>query len=134
MEFLGTSVYLPLYLLEIYILALGCSLILSVLYVKYRDISYIWDIVMQAGFYATPILYPLTLIINIDAQKAIMLNPMAQAIQGARNVFVTKDALTIGEVWANNYTFLVPILVTICVLLIGVVYFRKESKYFAENL
>ena len=78
------ALWLPLILIEVYILAFGLSLLLSALFVKYRDVNYIWEVLLQAGFYATPILYPLSRIPNITLQKVILLNPMAQAIQGAR--------------------------------------------------
>jgi ABC-2 type transport system permease protein len=69
--------------LELFVLALSLSFLLSALYVKYRDITYIWEIVLQAGFYATPILYPLTNV-PIQYQKWFFINPMAQIIQDAR--------------------------------------------------
>ena len=138
MDLLVGSVLLPLFILEIYLFSLGLSLILSALFVKYRDVTYIWEVLLQAGFYATPILYPLTLntsfITNEIALKAILINPMGQAIQGARNAFVTTETLTIGEVWGNNLAVLLPIGVTLALLVIGVLYFKKEAKYFAENL
>jgi ABC-2 type transport system permease protein len=134
MDLMATSVFLPLFILEIYLFALGLGLLLSALFVKYRDISYIWDVFLQAGFYATPILYPLTLITNVYAQKLIMLNPMAQAIQGARNVFVTPETITIGEVWQSQFAFLIPVTIVFLVLVIGVLYFRSQAKDFAENL
>lgn len=49
-----------LFMFGVYIWTLGLSL-LSALYVKYRDISYIWNI-LQAGVYATPIIYPLQMV------------------------------------------------------------------------
>jgi len=134
MDLLATSILLPLFVLEIYIFALGLSLLLSALFVKYRDISYIWDVFLQAGFYATPILYPISLITNVTAQKILLLNPMAQAIQGARNVFVTPETSTINDVWQSQWAFLIPLLIVFATLLIGVLYFKKEAKDFAENL
>jgi len=134
MDILRTSVFLPLFIIEIYLFALGLSLILSALFVKYRDISFIWEVLLQAGFYATPILYPMTFITNVNAQKMLMINPMAQAIQGARNVFVTSETITIGNVFQSHYAFLIPLGITIIVLIIGVLYFRKEAPNFAENI
>lgn len=134
MDFMVSSIFLPIFIIEIYIVALGFSLILSALYVKYRDMSHVWDVVLQAGFYATPILYPLSVITNETVQKIVMLNPLAQAIQGARNVFVTPETSTIGEVWGSSSIFLLPTVVSIVLLMIGVHFFRKESRYFAENL
>ena len=134
MDFMKTSIFLPLFILEIYLFALGLALILSALFVKYRDISFIWEVILQAGFYATPILYPLTLIKNTQIQKILLVNPLAQAIQGARNVFVTNSTITIGEVYHSPYAVLIPITVVIVFLIIGILYFKKEAPNFAENL
>jgi ABC-2 type transport system permease protein len=127
-------VYLPLALFEIYIFGLGLSLFLSAAYVKYRDLSFIWEVLMQAGFYLTPIIYPLSLITSVTVQKLLLLNPVAQAIQDARNVVVTTETLTIAEVWGTSTARLIPVAISFVVLLVGVLYFKKESKYFAENI
>lgn len=134
MDLLATSVWVPLILLEIYILGLGVSLILATAFVKYRDISYIWEVIIQAGFYITPILYPLTLIVNVSYQKLLLLNPMAQAVQDARYMLVTHDTITMGKLFSFNIIYLIPILFCISILVIGVIYFKKEAKDFAENL
>ena len=133
-QFSLSSLFLPLYVVEIYIFSLGISLILSALYVKYRDIGYIWEVALQAGFYATPILYPLTLITKAWAQKLLMVNPVAQAIQGARNVFVTNQTITIGNVYNSKYAFLLPVAITLIILAAGLLFFKKEAPNFAENL
>ncbi len=138
MNILATSVLLPLFVLEIYLMALGLSLILSALYVKYRDMTYIWDIILQAGFYATPIIYPITtstsFISNETILKLIYSNPIAQSIQGARDAFVTPTTLTLSEIWGNQFAILIPIAVILFFLVVGLLYFRKEAKDFAENL
>ena len=129
-----TILWLPLILLEIYLFALGISLFLSASFVKFRDVSYIWEVVMQAGFYLTPILYPLSKITNITFQKLILLNPMAQSIQDARYSVVTHQSMTIHGVFNGGYYTLIPFAIVFVVLIGGTMYFRKESKYFAENI
>lgn len=124
----------PLVILEIYIFAAGIALFLSAAFVKYRDISFVWEVFLQAGFYLTPILYPLSIIANVNLQKLLLISPVAQAIQDARNVLVTQETITIAEVFGNPSARLIPIVISLVVLLIGALYFRKESKYFAENL
>ncbi len=126
--------FLFIILIEIYIFALGVSLFLAAAFVKYRDMSYIWEVVLQALFYLTPILYPLSLITNHTLQKALLLNPMAQAIQDARNVLVTKDTLTIAEVYGSALSRAAVLGLVLITLAIGVAYFKREAKYFAENL
>ena len=134
MDFSWTALLLPIYIVEIYIFALGLSLILSALFVKFRDVTYIWEVVIQAGFYATPILYPITLITDETILKLVILNPVAASIQGARDKFVTNDTVTIGAIFESSWAFLIPIVISLTILIIGTVYFRRQSKYFAENL
>ena len=134
MDFHFSAFFLPLFMVEIYLFALGVTLLLSALFVKYRDISYVWDLILQAGFYATPILYPVSLVTDSFLQKILLLNPMAQSIQGARNVLVTTDSITIGEVFGSRFAVLVPVFIVMLTLIIGFLYFRKEAKNFAENL
>jgi len=121
-------------LLEVYMFALGLSLFLAALFVKFRDVSYIWEVVLQAGFYMTPILYPLSKITNVTLQKLIMLNPMAQAIQDARYAAVTHASPTIYQVFEGGYYKFIPFAIVLVVLVGGLLYFKKEAKYFAENI
>lgn len=134
MDFRLSAVLFPFYIVEIYLFALGLSLILSAMFVKYRDVSFIWEVFLQAGFYITPILYPMTLISNVSVQKLLLINPLAQAIQGARNVFVTNQTITIGSVFRSPVAFVIPVIIVILFLIFGILYFRKEAPYFAENL
>lgn len=132
---LGMSVlWLPLILLEVYLFALGISLFLSAGYVKFRDLSYIWDVIIQAGFYVTPIIYPLSRIPIHSVQKLIMLNPMAQSVQEARYNVVGHSAATTSSVFGGGRDQFVPYLIVVIVFIGGVIYFRKRSRYFAEEI
>jgi ABC-2 type transport system permease protein len=130
----STAIWLPLILLEVYILALGLSLFLSAAYVKFRDIGYIWEVILQAGFYLTPILYAISIIPSELFRKLIFINPMAQAIQDARYSLVTHQTPTIYSVINNGWYKLIPFVAVVLIAVGGVLYFRKESKYFAENI
>lgn len=133
-DFMKTSLWLPIILLEVYIFSLGVSFFLAAAFVKYRDMSYIWEVVLQAGFYLTPIIYPLSIVTDISIQKIMLLNPVAQAIQDARSVLVTKDAITIAEVFGHSSARVISLATTLIVFLVGVLYFRRHAKDFAENL
>ncbi|HSW66036.1 MAG TPA: ABC transporter permease [Bacillota bacterium] len=132
-DLLHTGLLLPLIFIEVYLFSLGISLLLAALYVKFRDINHIWDVCIQALFYLTPILYPLSLITNPTLQKIILLNPMAQAIQDARYVVVTHQTITLHHVTNLGLT-LIPFVLVALVLVSGVLYFKREAKYFAENI
>lgn len=133
-DLLKTTLALPLILLEVYILALGISLFLSAAFVKYRDVSYIWEVCLQAGFYLTPILYPISIITNHTLQKLLFINPMAQSIQDTRYAVVTHQTITVDNIFDGGYLKLAPYLITAVVFVAGVYYFRRQSKYFAENI
>lgn len=130
----GSILWLPLIFIELYLFALGISMFLSAAFVKFRDINYIWEVILQAGFYLTPILYPIALITNLALQKLILLNPVAQAIQDARHAAVTHQTITAHQVFEGGWYELVPFAIVLLALVGGIAYFRKESKYFAENI
>jgi ABC-2 type transport system permease protein len=133
-DVMRTILWLPLILLQLYLCALGISLFLAAAYVKYRDVTYIWEVMMQALFYLVPIIYPLSEIPKVLYQKILLLNPIATAVQDARYSLITHTPTTISKVYGDEAIRLVPYGLTVLVLLIGVLYFKKESKYFAENI
>lgn len=126
-------IFFPLSILEIYIFGMGVSFYLAAIFVKYRDFGNIWEVVIQAGFYLTPILYPLSVIPNPTFQKILLLNPMAQSIQDARHNLVTQETVT-SWTMLQDWKVLIPICIVLIVCFIGVSYFKKEANYFAENL
>jgi len=132
----GSAALFPLYIVEIYVLALGLAFFLSAINVKYRDTSHIWEIIMQAAFYATPIIYPLSVVVQKSewAAKLLLMNPVAQSIQDARHALITTESQTVNTLFGNWLYTLIPIVITIAVFVIGTLYFKSKSKTFAENM
>ncbi len=128
--------WLPCIIIEVYVLGLGASFFLAALFVRFRDIQYIWEVAIQAGFYLTPILYPLTRITEPMLQKLVFMNPMAQAIQDARYSIVSHDqsVITIWRVFEGGWYALLPLVVVVIVIVLGISYFRSQQNSFAENL
>lgn len=129
-----TLVIFPLLLLELVILASAVGFFLAAFFVKYRDIEHIWDVFKQAFFYLTPILYPLSYLPSVDIQKIIMLNPIAQIIQDSRAVLTYGGTEKIGDVYGNSFAILLPLAIVALIAVVGVIYFRSQAKYFAENI
>jgi ABC-2 type transport system permease protein len=129
----ATILVLPILILELFVFSLALAFFLSAAFVKFRDISYIWEVIMQGAFYATPILYPLALV-PVYAGKILLLNPMAQIIQDARYVTVTDQTITISSLYHNAWYRLIPLGVAIVFVIIAAQYFRKSSRSFAENV
>lgn len=126
----------PLFILEIFIFALGLSFILSALFVRLRDINYIWEIIMQALFYASAIIYPLAMVIDRSTLMAqlMLLNPVAQAVQDARHFMISDVNPTLYSLTGSLLISAVPILLVVITAVIGALYFRRRSPYFAENV
>ncbi len=125
---------LPL-IFELYLLALGISFLLGSINVKYRDIGSIWDVLIQALFYAVPIIYPIAMVAETStwAAKVILLNPIAQVIQDVRWSLITPATVTTSGfvgVWAE----LVAMGIVLGTFVIGALVFRKRSRFFAEEI
>ncbi len=133
-----TWLLVPLLVLELYALALGISFLLGAINVKYRDITSIWDVFIQALFYAVPIIYPVTMVAatSVTAAKIILLNPISQIIQDLRYCLVTTETITTWSyVGTEHFVWkLVPLCIVVIVLTWGSYYFRKKSKKFAEEI
>lgn len=123
-------------IIELSILSLSVAFFLAAVSVKLRDIGYIWELVLQAGFYATPIFYPLSMVMNVsmDATKVMMLNPMAQIIQDARFAIISTDTPTTWSLISHPVIVWLPLLLVVGSFILAIVYFKKHSPRFAEEV
>lgn len=128
--------FVPFFLLELYILSLGIAFLLGSINVKYRDITSIWDVIVQALFYAVPIIYPISMIAGTSslAAKVILLNPIAQAIQDIRFHLITTETMTTWNYIDRPIVCLIPIFLVCVILICGALVFRHRSKFFAEEV
>lgn len=124
--------WLPLLFIELAALSTSLAFFLSALFVRFRDLSYIWDVILQAAFYATPILYPLSLIPPKYA-RILMLNPMAQIIQDARYALITDQTVTITQLFGTPWVRVIPVGITLVLTITSLLYFRRRSPSFAEE-
>jgi ABC-2 type transport system permease protein len=124
---------LPLLLLELVVTTLGVSLILSTLFVRFRDIGQIWELVLQVLFYASPIIYPITLLPHWLRLVAFV-NPFVQIVQDARAIVVPSSAsITAADAYGSSLGELLPIAVALALLVGGYMFFRREEPWFAER-
>lgn len=126
-------------ILQLYAISLGVALLLGSLYVYFRDIGHIWDVILQALFYATPIIYPLSMVQKNPefswAADFMMLMPTTQTIMDIRHNLLSPEYVpTIWTVVGNKILCLIPYVLSVLVLWLGVHVFRKYSAKFAEVL
>lgn len=124
---IGTSIFLvPLLILQVGLLGLGCGIIIASLTTKYRDLVILVKFGVQLWMYATPVVYT-TGIIPQKYYAVYMLNPMAPIIECFRSVFLGIPT----EAW---HYWGVSWVVTIVVLCVGVVLFSKIEKTFMDTV
>ncbi|WP_368252360.1 ABC transporter permease [Enterococcus sp. 2201sp1_2201st1_B8_2201SCRN_220225] len=128
------AMILPFLLVELYAFSLGVAFILATVYVRFRDIGPIWEVLLQAGMYLTPIIYPITLVINMSPKiaKILMMNPLAQIIQDARHGLTSTVNLTVWQLVGNKALVAFPYILPFVLLIVGFLVFNKNSKKFAE--
>jgi lipopolysaccharide transport system permease protein len=119
-------VYVPLILLCLFIISLGLSLALCALNVFYRDVQFIWQVLLQIGFYATPILYTID-VFPKNLQRFILLNPIARILNSARDTIIYSSP-------AKTEDLLFMVLSSIVFLLVGYIIFIRFEPRFAEEI
>jgi lipopolysaccharide transport system permease protein len=117
-------IWLPLLLLLSLSASLGVSLWLSAMNVQFRDISYIIPFILQFWMFATPIVYPSSLL--PEPWRTIYgINPMVGVVEGFRWALL-------GTNTAPGPVIIVSSLVTFLLLVSGAFYFRRLEKTFAD--
>ncbi|AKB37915.1 O-antigen export system permease protein RfbD [Methanosarcina siciliae C2J] len=128
---LGASLSLTILLFPVihilyFLIVYGISLALASLYVYFRDLNQIWDIVLQVGFYTAPIIYPLSLV----PEKYLdyyMLSPIT------RLMMMYRDVLLYGTIpHMDDFMFVAGF--GLAFLAFGSLMFRKLSPRFAEEV
>lgn len=135
-EFHWSMLVAPVFIFELFVLAIGLSFILSTIYVKFRDIGYIWDVLAQALFYGSAIVYPLSMVLEKSSSltQVLLLNPVAQSIQGARHTLVDSSNIIASDLTNNPIFMIIPVVIVIGLFVLGAWLFKKKSPYFAENV
>ena len=133
-EIRPTVLLMPFIILELIALSMALAFLLSALYVKFRDLSHIWEVVIQLLFYATPLIYLLNKIPEKFA-KIVSLNPLAQIIQDARAFMITPNTMTTKQIYDSQLIGRgLPIFIIFVLSMLAIWYFRKSSGSFAEDL
>ncbi len=120
-------------LLELYVIIIGASLILSSLFVFYRDVGHIWEVISLIIMYASAIMYPVTYISHLHHFGTILsLNPILQIIEDMRHALITPTVPWTASI--TGHLFFVPYLLSVLLLVVGIFVFSKMSPHFAENV
>jgi len=128
-----TWLLFPLALLLLFTYTAGVAMMLSALYVRFRDVAIIWSVLATVFFYGTPILYPIE-IVPEQFQNLMLLNPLAPIFEQARYWVLDPSAPTAVEA-AGSFAALLPaIVIFVAVCAIGTWTFAREAPRIAEEL
>jgi ABC-2 type transport system permease protein len=127
---------IPIPLVLLVALGTGLAMLLSAMYVRFRDVRPIWDVVQQALFYATPILYPVEKVSERSATlaKVVMANPLAAIIQELRHLLLGPTVPSAAKAIGGAVWLLVPAAVLVALVAIGFAVFNRMAPHAAEEL
>lgn len=121
-------------LLELFVVTLGVGLFLSALYIRLRDVSQVWELVLQLMFYASPIIYPVDFLPPWWKPIAFI-SPFVQIAQDARAAVLPNTPVqTAADVYGTVWGYAIPITVALAIAVGGYLFFRREAPYAAERL
>lgn len=117
--------YFFLQILILTFLIAGLNFFLSIGYIFYRDLGSIWEILVRLLFYATPIIYPATMIPE-QYRLFFWLNPIATVIKESRKAIINGENYSWGQTLA-------AVAIASALFVLGYIYFKKKVKYVAER-
>jgi lipopolysaccharide transport system permease protein len=115
----------PLLLIIAFMASVGGGLFLAAINVKYRDVRYALPFFIQILLFLTPVIYPASVAGKFSWLLAM--NPMTGVIQSAR-------AALLGTTPINWLLLGISFSACLVLLLIGIIYFKKVERYFADIL
>ncbi len=120
-------IFVPVFLLIAFLASFGVGLLFSALNVKYRDFKYIVPFVVQFGLYVSPVGFSSDVIPD-KWRLLYSINPMVGVIDGFRWCIIGQD------ISFYKPGFILSIILTILILIIGIIYFRKTERTFADRI
>jgi ABC-2 type transport system permease protein len=128
-----TWLLLPLLLVPLVAFTVGTAMLLSSLYVRFRDVSPIWGVVSQLLFWGTPIFYTIE-VAPESARRALLLNPLADILEQARVWVIDPSAPTAVDAIGGWGWLLAPAGLLLGVCALGLWVFDREAPRIAERL
>jgi ABC-2 type transport system permease protein len=115
------------------LLSTGITMLLSALYVRYRDMQPIWEVALQILFYASPVIY-VTSALPDSIERESMASPISAVLTQMRHALIDPNAPTAAEAIGNEVRLLIPLAVVFGVFALGLWVFMREAPRIAENL
>lgn len=123
---------IPPLALELYVFIVGIALIISTLFVMFRDIAQLWELGAQLMIFLTPVMYPASVFPDW-ARRIVFLNPLVQVMQDIRSIILPGEQVTTGSVY-GPLGYLAPLGVVALTLTFGLLLLWRSAPRFAERI
>ena len=128
---------LPLIVGALIVFAAGMAMLLSALFVHFRDIQPIWEVFAQILFYASPVIISIQTVIAKVSPSLLhiyMLNPLAVIFQQFRHAMITNATPSAGEVLGSWSALFGALAIVVAIFVVGFLVFNRAAARIAENL
>lgn len=125
---------IPLLVVLLALFAVGLSTLLSALYVRYRDVKPVWEVLLQMLFYGTPIFYTLDVIPDETLRHLLLINPLAAIVQQFRHAVIDPSHPSVVAAAGGWTLLLAPAAILLALVVFGYRYFDREAPRIAEDL
>lgn len=132
-----TWLEVPLIVLLLVVVSAGVAMLLSSLFVYFRDILPLWEVTSQIIFYASPVIIPITKIqhkLGPTLTKIYMLNPLAVVFQQFRHAFITHATPSVGALLGSMAAIALPVAIVVAIFVLGFWVFNRIAPRVAEDL
>ena len=124
---------IPFLVAAMVVLGTGVTMLLSALFVRYRDVQPIWEVALQMLFYASPVIYVVSAVPD-SVEKIVMYNPIAVVLTQFRHAVIDQDAPTAGTAIGGLELIIIPLAIVAAIFALGWWVFTREAPRIAENL
>ena len=132
-------VELPLIILMVTVLTTGMAMLLSALFVRFRDISPIWEVLSQILFYSSPVIIPAETVREKLGAGSLLyhiytLNPLVAIFQQFRHAMINHATLSAGQIMGSWAALVEPLALVAAIIVVGFWVFNREAPHIAEDL
>jgi len=126
-------------LMVLVVFSTGVGMLLSALYVRFRDVQPIWEVFLQLLYYGSPIMYTVQTaakhhFLSIPFSRILVLNPLGAIITQARKALLESSAPSAAVALGGTVRLLIPLGLVVGLFVLGMWYFNREAPLISEKL
>ena len=125
--------WFPVIVATLFVLTAAVSMLLSALFVRYRDVAIIWGVAVSALFYGSPILYPYEFVPE-QFRELFAINPLTPLLAEARHAIIDPQAPGAVETVGGWIEMVPSLAISAALCVVAVWYFNREAPRVAEQL